>query len=107
MTDTHLSLLHAVLVDERLEFTLVELSRACGTGTEALVELVDEGVLTPTGDHPPDWRFSGPALRRARTALRLANDLRLSTAGVALALDLMDHIDSLRSQLQRRGGPSG
>ena len=107
MSPAHVSVLHAVLVDETLEFTLVELSQACGTDTETLVALVDEGVLAPSGEHPADWRFSGPALRRARTALRLANDLDLSAAGVALALELMDCIDSLRSQLQRRGGPSG
>jgi chaperone modulatory protein CbpM len=107
MSPETFGLLHAVLVDEGVEFTLVELSRACGTSSESLVALVEEGVLSPRGHTPPEWRVPGPALQRARRAVRLANDLDLGTAGVALALELMDRIDDLRAQLQRRCGPSG
>ena len=62
---------------------------------------VSEGVLSPAGSSPEDWRFSGESLRRAKTAARLTNDLELNTPGVALALDLLEEISRLRCQLNR------
>ncbi len=95
---------NGVLVEDQIEFTLVELSRACRADVEQVAALVDEGVLTPVGDDPQRWRFGGITLKRARVALRLAHDLELSAAGAALALDLLDEIEALRSQLRRYGG---
>lgn len=102
-TETKLSVTQGVLVEESLEFTLVELSRACRADSAQLAFLVTEGVLTPSGDDPQHWRFAGTSLRRARAALRLSHDLELNPAGVALVLDLLDEIDALRSQLRRLG----
>ena len=48
-------------------------------------------------------RFRGASLPRARVAVRLTRDLEVNTAGVALALDLLDEIAELRSQLARAG----
>ena len=103
MTDTNISVTHAVLVEEEVQFTLVELSRACGAESEQLVALVEEGVLTPIGDERRDWRFADTSLRRARAAVRLTRDLELNAAGVALVLDLLDEIEALRSRLRRLG----
>ena len=61
---------------------------------------VSEGVLSPTGSSPQDWRFSGESLRRAKTAAHLTHDLELNTPGVALALDLLDEIAQLRARIQ-------
>jgi chaperone modulatory protein CbpM len=104
MSDSHFSVTHGVLVEEEVQFTLVELSRACRADIGQLVALVEEGVLTPSGDGPQRWRFGGVTLRRARAALRLTRDLELSPAGTALVLDLLDEIETLRSQLRRLGG---
>jgi chaperone modulatory protein CbpM len=98
------SVIHGVVVEEEVRFTLVELSRACRVGVEQLAVLVDEGVLTPSGDASRTWHFEGTALRRARTALRLSRDLQLSAGGTALVLDLLDEIDVLKAQLRRLGG---
>lgn len=98
-----LSVTHSVVVEEDVQFTLVELSRACRADVEQLVALVVEGVLTPSGDAAPRWRFSGATLRRARVALRLAHDLELSADSTALVLDLLDEIEALKSRLRRLG----
>lgn len=103
MSDRSLSVIHGVLVEKEIQFTLIELSRACHANIDQLVILVDEGVLTPSGDNPRDWRFGGSTLRRARTALRLTRDLELTAAGTALVLDLLDQIEALRSRLRRVG----
>jgi chaperone modulatory protein CbpM len=95
--------LHAVVVEEELQFSLDELGHACRVERAQLVALVEEGVLTPSGDEPEGWRFAGPSLGRARSALRLARDLELGPEGTALVMDLLDQIEDLRSRLRRAG----
>ena len=63
--------------------------------------LVDEGVLTPMGQTPDYWRFTGLHLHRASVAVRLQRDLGINLAGAALALHLMDEMDTLRAQLRQ------
>lgn len=91
------------LIDDDMSLTLVELCQAC-SGSEDLVQaLVMEGALQPSGRQPQEWRFTGTALRRARLAQRLTQDLEINTPGVALALDLLDQIEMLKAQLARIG----
>ena len=91
-----------VLLDESLEMKTEELCEACSMSSAWVVELVDEGVLEPVGSVSTEWRFSGASLARAQTARRLQRDLELNMAGIALALDLMDEIRSLRERIARR-----
>lgn len=94
-------ILTGVIVEENAELSLTELSRACSSSTEWLIELVDEGVLEPAGRLQTQWRFSGASLKRARTARRLHEDLNINLAGVALALDLIEEIETMRERLRR------
>jgi chaperone modulatory protein CbpM len=103
MTEHTLTALHGVIVEDNIQFTLIELSRACQTDSAQLVELVEEGALVPLGNDASNWRFDGSALRRACTALRLTRDLHLNAAGVALVLDLLDEVDALSSRLRQLG----
>jgi chaperone modulatory protein CbpM len=98
------SITHTVIVETELQFSLPELSRACGVDVALLESLVHEGVLNPQGDSPTQWRFEGSVLPRARTATRLLQDLELSAPGAALVLDLFDEIEALKAQLRRLGG---
>lgn len=93
--------LTGILLDEQVEISLQELCQACSISTEWVIELVDEGVLEPIGHEQTHWRFAGPSLPRARAATRLQHDLDINLAGVALALDLMEEIDTLRERLCR------
>jgi chaperone modulatory protein CbpM len=92
----------AMIVETQLQFSLTELSRACGVKIAIVESLVHEGVLSAQGEDPARWRFEGSVLSRARTATRLVKDLELNTSAAALVLDLLDEIDALRSQLLRR-----
>lgn len=94
---------NVVLVETEPGFTLVGLCRACGSGREALVAMVDEGILEPAGANPESWRFPAPSLRTARRAARLAQDLELNTIGVAVVLDLLARIEELEGRLRRAG----
>ncbi|MFM0053868.1 chaperone modulator CbpM [Caballeronia grimmiae] len=94
------SYLEGEIVEEEVEFTFVELCRVSGASEEQLTMWTSEGAFEPRGARPEEWRFSGAALRRVRTANRLAHDLEINAAGIALALDLLDEIDTLRAQLK-------
>ena len=93
--------LTATLVDDASPMTLAELARACRAAEEQVHVWVVEGVLQPIGSSPPEWRFAGPALRRARLAVTLTREMEVNAPGVALALDLMDEIEALKAALRR------
>lgn len=101
MRETSLTRVEGPVVEEALHLSLFELCRACRVHEEQIGVWVVEGVLEPVGQHPREWRFAGASLRRARLAVRLSRDLELNSAGVALALDLMDEIAELKARLKR------
>ena len=99
MTQTNITWIEGTVVEEELHMSIVELSHASRTPEDLIMSWVSEGVLSPTGSSPQDWRFSGDSLRRAKTAAHLTHDLELNTPGVALALDLLDEIAQLRARI--------
>ena len=90
---------NVVLIDDEIELTLNDLCKACSSSAEWIIELVEEGALEPIGYQQTQWRFSGNNLQRARTAMRLQRDLGINLAGIALALDLLEKIETLESRL--------
>ncbi len=95
------SLLSGDVLEEEVELTFIELCRACRLPAERVVELVQEGVVEPQGRDPEHWRFRGASLARVRCELRLQRDLGVNTAGAALALELLEELEFLRSRLER------
>ncbi len=93
-------ILTGTLLDDQLHLSLIEISEACASRTEWVVELVDEGILEPLGVERDQWRFPGESLFRANTARRLQRDLGMNLAGVALAIDLLEEISVLRARLR-------
>lgn len=89
------------ILEDQEELTLDDLCRACAAQSELIMDLVHEGLLAPLGAAPEVWRFTGVHLHRATVAVRLQRDLGVNPAGAALALELMDELDSLRAQLSR------
>lgn len=79
--------------------TLSELSVFCRTQSDWIVALVDYGVVEPAGQSADDWQFRPMDIARARKAARLAHDLGLNLAGVALVLDLIEERDALARRL--------
>jgi chaperone modulatory protein CbpM len=92
--------LPGVIFEEYVKLNLDELSRLCAVDRTYIVELVEEGVLSVVEVDASEWRFSGAALRRARTALRLQRDLEINLPGVALALELLEELEALRRELK-------
>ncbi|MFM9968044.1 MAG: chaperone modulator CbpM [Burkholderiales bacterium] len=107
MTNEHFSLQSICIIEEQSGLTLEDLCRACATDAQSaredILALVEEGVLDTAGASPEIWRFAGHNMRRARVALRLTQDLGVNIAGAALALQLMEEIETLRSRLRVMG----
>ncbi len=91
-------------LEDITELTLDDLCRACAAQADIIIELVSEGVIDNMAipqDVPPEhWRFTGLHLHRAKVALRLHRDLGVNFAGAALALQLMDELDVLRTKIR-------
>ena len=90
--------------DRRLRQALADL----GFGEWALANVYsfvyDLSVdIEPEGREPEEWRFSGPALARAKKAIRLESELEVNLNAVAIILELLDEIDELRAAVGRRG----
>jgi chaperone modulatory protein CbpM len=100
------------ILEDQIGLTFDELCRACALQSELMVELIDEGVLTPDVEAPAgalspatgDWRFTGLHIHRARMAVRLQRDLGVNLAGAALALELLEEVDALKAQLRQLSG---
>lgn len=101
MAHTHLTVTD--VVERDLQFTLADLCRACAAEPSTIIALVEEGLLQPNGTGPANWQFDDGALPRARTAVRLVGDLRLSVDATVLVVELLDEIQTLRVRLRRAG----
>ncbi|WP_262965279.1 chaperone modulator CbpM [Methylobacter psychrophilus] len=100
MSPHDLSLVHTGTVIEEDSLTLAQLCRACDVHADWIISIVEESIIEPQGENSRLWRFSGASMRRARTALRLQRDLGINLAGIALALDLLEELESLRKQIK-------
>ena len=97
---TNITWIEGSVVENEIHMSIVELSHASRTPQEMIMSWVTEGVLSPFGSSPEDWRFGGDSLRRAKTAAHLTHDLELNVPGVALALELLDEIAELRTRIK-------
>jgi chaperone modulatory protein CbpM len=97
--------LSGIVLDEHTELDLCQLCEVCGVDAERVIEMVGEGVVAPSGTAPHQWCFTGIAVIRVRTALRLQRDLRVNLAGAALALDLLEELAELRRLRDRWFSP--
>ncbi len=88
------------IVDESAHYSLKEMCQVCGVHAEKLVEMVEAGILDVQGERPTVWRFSTRSIVRSRKALRLQRDLELNLPGLAVTLDLLDQVESLRRQVK-------
>jgi chaperone modulatory protein CbpM len=101
MANTNTDILSGRLIDEESRLSLRELCDACSVHAEFIIELVNEGVIEPAGYEKSHWCFTGFTLRRVRTAKRLKRDLGVNLAGIGLALELLEELEHMRSQLNK------
>jgi len=93
--------LQCTVFDENCEYSLRELCNVCKVHAQFIQELIDEGILSPQGQSPREWRFAAIEIKRIQVSIRLHEDLRINLPGTALALDLLDEITQLRLSKSR------
>lgn len=98
MTKDIIELMTGVIVDDDQRVSLTELCNCCDLAAEQVLEMVEYGIIEPLECQSIHilWQFTGNSVLRVHTALRLQRDLDVNLAGVALALDLLDEIKTLR-----------
>lgn len=92
---------HGQLVDNDKRYTLIQVCEKCSLSPSEIIEMVDEGIIQPMGRRKIKWLFSHESVERMRKAIRLRRELELNIAGVALAINLLDRIKELESQLSK------
>jgi chaperone modulatory protein CbpM len=88
------------------ELSLIEVCRCCTVQTDFIAALVEEGIIAPSaGSEPSSWRFADTQLHHIARAWRLQRDLGVNLAGAALALQLLDEVQTLRAQITANAAP--
>ncbi|TFH50476.1 MAG: MerR family transcriptional regulator [Lysobacterales bacterium] len=101
MAERRNSLLSGTLLEEDSEITLAQLCEACAVHAEAIEAMMEEGIVAPVGGaRPSKFRFTRSSVVRVRTVLRIQRDLNVNLAGAALALDLLERIETLQARLR-------
>jgi len=90
-----------VVIGDELRFSLAELCQETSVHAEWVCDLVDEGILDPKGESPEEWRFPLESCYKVSRVIRLQRDLGLNLAGVALVLDLLEEVETLRLRLSQ------
>ncbi|MDE1182410.1 chaperone modulator CbpM [Paraburkholderia sp.] len=88
-----------VSLDERGRCRIEALIDASGLPADEIEDLIETGVIAPADHHAQPREFRLDAIVTVRTARRLRDDFQLDRQGVALALTLLNRIDTLQSQL--------
>lgn len=83
--------------------TMAELSRSASLNEDFIVQCVQVGITELAGGSVKrsrkEWRFSTEAVLRLQKARRLQRDLDMELSDLALVLDLLDEVESLRSEV--------
>jgi chaperone modulatory protein CbpM len=81
--------------------TLTEVSQCVQLSVETVITIVDHGIVEPRGAQPQEWLFAQDMLDTLRRAARLQQDLELDWEAIALALNLIEEVRTLRRENQR------
>lgn len=88
--------------EEWFYLSLQEVSISFGVTSDTIMEIVEEGIISAHVNEQQELQFDTEALRSIRTTLRLHQDLGVNMAGAALALELLNEINRLRSLLPKK-----
>jgi chaperone modulatory protein CbpM len=88
------------LLDDRTEISIVQLCRIFSVESSMVERLMEEGVIEPIRYENDVSYFPQSCLKRTRVVMSLRNDLGVNLAGAALALELLEQIERLRSKLR-------
>jgi chaperone modulatory protein CbpM len=80
--------------------TLEQVAAACAVEPAWLLRHLDEGLFPHAESLAGVWRFSGPALLRARRMRQIERDFDAVPELAALMADLLEEMDEMRAKLR-------
>ena len=81
--------------------TLDQLSQSAELHPALVEKLIQHGLIEPAADQAPHLLFPISCVERLRRIIRLRRDLRVNLAGVAVILEMRQHIEGLQKELAR------
>ena len=87
-------------LEEHRDVTLAELAELSGFSQQELRDLQACGAIAPVDPDAEPPRFGAQCIVAVRTAHRLRADFELDTQGLAVALALLERINSLEAELR-------
>lgn len=100
MTDA-VEMHEAQLVGEAEWIAASEICQLCRLELDAVIELVELGLVAPRGYEPAHWQLPAAALPRLAAAARLMHDLGINVSGAALAVELLEAQRELERRIHR------
>ncbi len=86
-------------------FSLREMCERGECHAELVLKMVSYGIIEPlaSGSEAPEqsWEFDLAALMRLHKAIRLQRDLKLNLPGLAMSLELLDEVETMRRDIAR------
>lgn len=87
-------------VDALQWYSLDELCRRPRLDADFVLQCMEAGIVELQAHEPPGrWRFSAAMVLRIERARRLQHDLEVQLNDLALVLDLLDEVESLRGEV--------
>lgn len=83
-------------------FSLRDLAGQCGCQVRVVERFFRLGVIEEVERRRQEPLFGGRAVDRMGRALRLRRDLRVGASSLGLVLDLLERIEKLEVELERR-----
>ena len=83
-------------IEENFTLSISEVCLSLGIEKKWVIEVIEEGIVHPTASQHTQPTFDQQAITRLKTSLSLHRDLGVNLSGIALVLDLLDEIETLK-----------
>lgn len=86
--------------EQIFQLTIHQVTQSFGISEQTVIEIIEQGIVEPQGEQPENWVFQQQQINVIAKVLKFQRDLGVNFAGAALALELLDEIERLKSQLK-------
>ena len=83
-----------------MTFTVEQVCQATELPRSELLHIVELGIVSPAGRSDADWQFDTQMLAMIRRAWRLHRQLEVDWPGIALAMQLLQQVETLQTENQ-------
>lgn len=89
-----------VLIEDTTTFSFIEVCTRYHIPKKLLHEMIEQGLFDVQSTNEQQLTLTQKDLQKMESAFRLHKDLGVNLEGVALALELLDELERLRTELK-------